>query len=178
MLLRAWAAASSTLPDWTLRLVGPSERGFGEDMERLAKALRLERIEFAGPLTGVRKWREYDAADLFVLPTHSENFGIVVAEALASGVPVITTTAAPWRGLEAERCGWWIRDDVDALAATLKSACSLSSDRLREMGTRGKTWMQRAYSWPAVGREILAVYEWLTHGGEMPASVRPSVPAD
>ena len=77
---------------------------------------------FTGPLDDEKKWEAYARADLFVLPTYSENFGIVVAEALWAGVPVITTKGTPWVELECsasskfqvsssrleERCGWWI----------------------------------------------------------------------
>jgi glycosyltransferase involved in cell wall biosynthesis len=145
-------------------------------MERLAKTLRLEGVELVGPLTLVSKWREYEAAELFVLPTHSENFGMVIAEALASGVPVITTKAAPWQGVETERCGWWIPDSAKALETALRSACTMKPEHLRGMGLRGKEWMRRAYSWETVADEMRAVCEWLVRGGGVPCSVRRQLP--
>ena len=63
---------------------------------------------FTGPLDDAEKWTAYARADLLVLPTYSENFGIVVAEALWAGVPVITTKGTPWAELEERKCGWWV----------------------------------------------------------------------
>ncbi|MCX6879269.1 MAG: glycosyltransferase [Verrucomicrobia bacterium] len=99
------------------------------------------------------------AADLFVLPTHSENFGIVVAEALACGVPVITTTGAPWAGLLDHRCGWWVDVTVDALAGALEAAIALTDDERAAMGQRGREWMLRDFGWSEIARRMIAGYE-------------------
>lgn len=171
-LLHAWSRLSNSLADWSLRIVGPSERGHGEEMQRLAAELALPRVEFVGPVTGEQKNCEYQRAGLLVLPTHSENFGMVVAEALANGTPVLTTNQAPWEGLLSERCGWWIEDSVDALTAALKTACTTPGEELAAMGQRGRAWMQRSFSWAAVACEMNAVYRWLVRGGDTPRSVR------
>ena len=86
--------------DWRLVIAGPDEQGTRAALERQARELGLmESITFAGPVYGGEKERLLDAADLFVLPSRSENLGLVVAEALGAGVPVIATRAAPWREL-------------------------------------------------------------------------------
>ena len=108
MLLPAWRAVQTKFPDWHLRIIGPDNGGYVEKMRRMAHDLKLERIEFCGSLYGQDKWDAYRNADLFVLPTYSENFGMAVAEALASAVPAIVTKGAPWEGLATENAGWWI----------------------------------------------------------------------
>ena len=171
MLLDAWAEER---PDgWTLELVGPSENGHRAELEAQATNLGLDgEVVFAGPVDDADKWHKYAAADLFVLPTHSENFGIVVAEALASGVPAITTTGAPWQELETERCGWWTAIGTEALAQALREAVALSGEERLAMGRRGRALVAKRYSWEHVAEQMRAVYAWLLGEGERPGCVR------
>lgn len=79
-----------------------------EQMRHLAQDLGLRRVEFSGPLFDEQKWDAYRQADLFVLPTYSENFGMSVAEALAAGTPAVVVRGPPWDGLGKNNAGWWI----------------------------------------------------------------------
>ncbi len=173
-LLRAWGAVASRFFDWELHVAGPDERGYGGQMRRLAKDLRLARVTFDGPVYRDEKLRLLWSASLFVLPTHGENFGIAVAESLAAGVPAIVTRGAPWDGLLRERCGDWIDHGLDPLVASLERAMATPDDELRAMGARGRAWMERDFSWPGIGRRMAAVYRWLVEGGAPPPTVRPS----
>ncbi len=172
VLLRAWAAVEADHPDWRLRIVGPAELGHDRELTALSAALDLRRVSIEGPAYGADRLAAYRGADLFVLPTRSENFAMTVAEALAAGVPVISTKGAPWAGLEVEGCGWWIDHGPEPLAAALGAALGLATDELRVMGGRGRAWMARDFSWGRVASEMLAVYAWLAKGGERPATVR------
>jgi glycosyltransferase involved in cell wall biosynthesis len=124
-------------------------------------AMRDDSIEIVGSVDDEEKWALYRSADLFVLPTLSENFGIVIAEALAAGVPVITTKAAPWQELETHRCGWWIDTGTAPLIEALRHAMSLSEDERRAMGARGRALVETNYSWDQIAGRMIAVYEWL-----------------
>jgi glycosyltransferase involved in cell wall biosynthesis len=84
-----------------------------------------------------------------------ENFGMVIAEALAHEVPVIAGRGTPWEGLHANQCGLWVENDAASLATAIRQIRALP---LREMGTRGRCWMQREFSWEAVSRQMLAVF--------------------
>ena len=99
-------------------------------------------------------------------------FGIAVAEALAAEAPVISTKGAPWRGLETERCGWWIDHGVEPLGNALRSALQTPSQERLRMGARGREWMARDFGWDRIAEEMLGVYEWLRVGGDAPRSVR------
>ena len=163
-LLDAWA---DLRPDgWTLELVGPSENGHRAELEGQAAELGLDGdVVFSGPVPDADKWHKYAAADLFVLPTHSENFGIVVAEALAAEVPVLTTTGTPWQELEAHECGWWVDTNPDAIRDALATALRQSDATRTAMGRRGRDLVQSTYTWRAVGQRMRRAYEWLL-GGE------------
>ena len=165
MLLDAWAEVQ---PDgWTLELVGPSEDGHRAELEAQAAELGLDgAVVFSGPVDDEDKWDRYAAADLFVLPTHSENFGIVVAEALAAEVPVLTTTGAPWQELEDHDCGWWVEPEPDVIRDALATATGQERDTLAAIGRRGRALVESTYTWAAVGRKMRRAYEWLL-GGEL-----------
>lgn len=168
VLLPAWGMVQDRFPEWKLRIVGPDNDGYLAQMQQLASELRLERIEFGGALYGKQKALAYGQADLFVLPSYSENFGMTVAEALAAGTPAIVTKGAPWVGLDEHRAGWWIDIGIDPLVACLEDALSCSTESLSEMGLRGRTWMETEYSWTHVGQQMAETYRWVLHGGNKP----------
>lgn len=92
LLLAAFAASLAHDPDWHLVMAGPDQVGWRGQLEAQARELGIaERVTWTGMLQGQEKWAAYAAADAFILPSHQENFGIVVAEALALGVPVLAT---------------------------------------------------------------------------------------
>ena len=172
ILLRAWQAVEHKFPEWDLVIVGPDNDGYLTDMQVLAEKLQLKRIVFRGPLFGEEKLQAYRDASLYVLPTHSENFGITVAEALAAGIPAIVTQGAPWAGLIEHGAGWWVEIGVNPLIACLERALSTSPQRLREMGWAGHEWVGRDFSWGRISAQFLVTYRWLLEGGETPPWVR------
>jgi len=171
LLLDAWNRVCPE--DWILELVGPDENGHRSELEKQADALGLsDSVFFSGPVGDDEKWKKYASADLFVLPSHSENFGIVVAEALAAGVPAITTTGTPWQELETHDCGWWVDPSVDALSDALRQATALPSEELRTKGSRGRDLVRAHYSWSRVGKQMTHAYSWLLNGRSQPDCIR------
>ena len=172
ILLQAWQLVENKFPDWDLVVAGPDNGGYLTEMQMLAKKLDLKRVAFQGPLYGDEKLRAYQNAELYVLPTHSENFGITVAEALAAGTPAIVTHGAPWAGLAEHGAGWWIDVGVDPLIACLEQALSTSPRVLKEMGQAGHVWMKRDFSWERISAQFLVTYRWLIDGGAAPPWIR------
>ncbi len=171
-LLRVWGKLAASYPDWQLVIAGQDLDGYSKTIMRQAAVLGLtNRVTFTGMLIGEDKVCAMGNAGLFVLPTHSENFGLVVAEALAHGVPVITTTAAPWRNLIDNGCGWWIEPGEAELLANLTHAMGLSAEERRAMGSRGRDMVERNYAWTRVAAEMKSAYAWLCKVGPRPGCV-------
>lgn len=172
-LVRAWEELARRFPQWHLLVAGPDLDGHGAQVQALAASLGLSgRVTFAGMLGGEEKSCALAHSDLMVLPTHSENFGIVVAEALAHGTPAMTTRAAPWEELAQRNCGWWIENSGKALGAALQEAISLAPDNLREMGARGRLLAVECYAWERIAREMKAAYLWICGSGPRPDCIR------
>ena len=166
-LVQAWQIVKPT--GWKMIIAGPDEGGHQQIVEAAIQQAGLQDdFEFTGSVYGEDKEALYRSADLFVLPTFSENFGLVVAEALACGVPVITTKGAPWQGLHTHRCGWWIDIGVEPLAVALREAMNLPPDTLHDMGRRGRAYVERDFGWPHIAQQMLSVYRWVLGQGDKP----------
>ena len=174
MLIEAWALVEARHPDWILRFVGAGDDIYRSQLVRFSHKLGLQRVQFHGPLYGPEKREAYRRAEAFVLSSHSENFGITVAESLAECTPVICGKGAPWSGIQTNRCGFWIDNTIGSFAAALDSMMSLSSSERHSMGERGRAWMIREHGWQAVARRMMEVYRFVALGGDVPDCVRIS----
>lgn len=170
-LIAAWAGIEGQRPDWELVIAGPDEGGHRAELVKQAADLGANSIRFLEAVYEDEKADRLASADLFVLPTKSENFGVAVAEALAAGLPAIVTKGAPWSGLADHGSGWWIDHGVEPLKAALLDATSLSVEVRNEMGVRGRAWMARDFGWDVIGREMASVYRWVAGSGERPSCI-------
>lgn len=172
MLIRCWARLERRFLDWDLSIVGPDkDNNYADGMKELARTLGCQRVTFEGELKGDEKYKFMAESECEILPTHSENFGMVVAEALACGTPVICSHGAPWKGLADEKCGWWIPTETAAFEDAMSDAMSRSREELAAMGDRGRDWMSRDFDWNAIGAKLKASYEWLIGLGDRPECV-------
>lgn len=172
VLVRAWAMVQARYPDWRLRIVGPDQGGYKNQLEKLVLSYEVRRIEFGKAAFDIsEKISEYRRASIYVLPSPSENFGVTVVEALSSGTPVITNHGAPWCDVVEQGCGWWIPHGVDALAGALSEAMGLEVDVLGRMGERGVSWVQGKFAWSGIVRQMEHFYAYLLGIRERPAFV-------
>jgi glycosyltransferase involved in cell wall biosynthesis len=168
-LLNAWRGLNPE--GWRLVIAGPDDGGYRGAIE--AKIIELELTDTVicvGEVQGAQKEQLFLEAELFVLPTFSENFGIVIAEALSYGLPVITTEGAPWSELVDNRCGWWVPVGEKSIHRALESACSMDASELRRMGKKGKEYV-RKFNWNSVAQETEQLYKWVLYQGERPGCV-------
>lgn len=172
-LISAWAEIAAQRPCWELVIAGPDDGGHLVELRKLVEKAGVTSIRFEGPVYGSNKSQLLASADLFVLPTKSENFGIAVAEALAAGLPAIVTKGAPWSGLNEERCGWWIDHGIEPLKIALLEATALPSSARKEMGRRGRDWIARDFSWDAISLQMKQVYDWVLSQAPPPVCVHP-----
>ncbi|REH01899.1 glycosyltransferase [Flavobacterium aquicola] len=157
ILLEAWSNCDTK--GWTLEIAGSGDTAYIATL--IQSAQTLKNVHFVGAKYGEDKWNFLRSADVMVLPTHSENFGIVVAEALAVGVPVITTTGTPWQDLENYNCGWWIDLSVVNLKSVLLKVFNTPAATLEKMGKNGKNLVQEKYDIKAIGKKMVQLYNFI-----------------
>lgn len=160
-LLVAWSRLDLSLThNWELNIVGSGDKEYLNKLNKIKVERNLSNVQFRGAAYGEDKANYFLEADLFVLPTYTENFGVAIAEALAYGVPVITTKGAPWSDLTENNCGWWIDFGEEPLRLSLIEALSSSQESLNEMGENGRGLIQDKYSLDSVSQKMRELYDW------------------
>jgi glycosyltransferase involved in cell wall biosynthesis len=143
--------------EWQLLAVGIPEEYSVADVRREAARLGVaDRVTVEDGRDGPAP---YPLADLFALPTHDENFGQVVAESLAWGVPVITTRGTPWGALDAVGAGSCV--DLAEFRGELGRLLDQSTDDLRAAGERGRRWVLDTFRWEDSALRLKSLYEEL-----------------
>jgi glycosyltransferase involved in cell wall biosynthesis len=157
LLVRAFAAVAAERPELDLVIAGPDEGGLIPDLSALARELGVaDRIHWPGMLVGDAKWGAYRGAEAFVLPSHQENFGVVVAEALACGIPVLTTNKVNiWRDIEAMGAGFIREDNEDGVVDLLRVWSASSGLRRTEMASSARLLFQEKYSIGKISERFL-----------------------
>jgi glycosyltransferase involved in cell wall biosynthesis len=163
LLLEALTGVDPLPPSCKLVIVGPEEQPEYADRCRrfaAANAARLPRIEWIGPAWGDDRWPYLQGADLFCLPTHSENFGLVVLEACQVGTPVLTTTTTPWADVLRGHGGYSAEPNVESIRAELQRffAQGCATEVTREKVAQ---WARQTYDWRVLGPRYVALYERL-----------------
>jgi glycosyltransferase involved in cell wall biosynthesis len=127
--VKAFARHAGSHPEYDLAIAGPDQHGLQASLMKLAEELGIaKRIHWPGMLTGDAKWRAFLAAGFFALPSHQENFGIVVAEAMALSKPLLITNKVNiWREVEADGAGIVVDDDVAGVGEGLEQMLAISA---------------------------------------------------
>lgn len=161
-LVEAADVLRNELQGYKILVAGEGGADYVEAMKRMICDRGLQDIvKLIGGVYGDEKWRLFQTSDFFVLPTHSENFGLAIAESLASGTPVITTVGTPWSDLNSSEAGAWIEIGTEPLVETLRRFLSLSEDELETMGRNGRKLIETKYSAHVMAEQMMEVYNGL-----------------
>ena len=163
MLAEVWGRMDRK--GWRLLIVGPDDRGYTDKMKRLF-ALKCPpgSYEFRGPVFGDGKYTLLSSVDAFILPTRSENWSIAVAEAMASGLPVVCTKGAPWECINTVHAGWWVDVSCEGIQAGLERLFELSAAERKKYGQNGVEWVGRNLEWHRIASRMHDLYVTLITG--------------
>ncbi len=176
LLLRAmarWQAANSPIP---LVIAGPDNDGELARLRALAQQLGVQGVTWTGILTGEIKWGAMHAAEALVLPSHQENFGIVVAEALACGVPaLISNKVNIWREIEQDGAGLVAEDTEDGTFQLLQAWANLDAPARRLVAHNARRTFETRFHIDAAARSLVAAMSDLakTPAARVGAGVSP-----
>jgi glycosyltransferase involved in cell wall biosynthesis len=159
LLIEAFAAVAAKDPNLDLVMAGPDPVGWGKKLQDTAAERGIaHRIHWPGMLRGELKWGAFRASEAFVLPSHQENFGIVVAEALACGKPVLTTDkVATWREVKAFDAGFIDIDNLDGITRLLDRFLKLPPDEKREMGGRARKAYVEKFDMASMAPQLIEI---------------------
>lgn len=158
LLIPAFAALTRDFPDWSLVLAGPDEGGYRAVLERLVRDLGLiDRVVFTGLVTGEAKAALLGHAGLFVLPSYSEGFPVVVAEALGYRLPMVITETCYVPEVEREGAGLVVKPLRESLAAALEIMLR-DAERRRRCSAQALRLARKHFTWEAVAHKSLDFY--------------------
>lgn len=188
ILIDAFSRLHQDYPDWTVKIVGNGEDDYRKVLnEKVAKLGLAEDVKILAPVFGEDKMKVYQESSVFCLPSYSENFGMVIAEAMSCGVPAITTNCTPWQLLngdkatmganldvlgENKRTGWCIDLSVENLVTALREAMMMNPEELYDMGQRGSKLVNENFNYRSVAKKNKMLYEWIVRGEEEPDFIR------
>jgi glycosyltransferase involved in cell wall biosynthesis len=161
ILIEAFAGTLAKDPAWHLVIAGPDSSGLQKDLEALASRLGVaDRITWTGMLKGTPKWGALMASEVFVLPSHQENFGVAVAEALACGLPVILSDKVNiWQEVNGHLAGFVGTDTVKGIEACLLQWQTLSREEIGALRVRSRRCFDELFNYEVTAKRVLEIVD-------------------
>ena len=150
--------------EFTLKIVGDYYNEYGQGLVRQVEQLGLtNKIRFLGHRDGREKEEILATAWFTFMPSHTENFGIVVMEGLAQGTPAVASTGTPWKILEDRQAGFWVDNDPESLTRIIDHIHTISPDQMKELSQNSIRLAREEFSihanvgeWEAAYQKLLA----------------------
>jgi glycosyltransferase involved in cell wall biosynthesis len=163
ILIEAFAGTLAKDAAWHLVIVGPDQIGWQGELEALAERLGIgDRITWTRSLAGTLKWGAFSASEVFVLPSHQENFGIVVAEAMACGLPVIVSDKVNiWREIVSYEAGLVGKDTIEGTGDSLRQWSALTAEEIAAFCIRSKKCFEERFDFNQTSKLVLENVEQL-----------------
>ena len=131
---------------FVLKIAGTGKKEFVSDLKRLIEKLDLnEKVYIVGQVEGIEKQRILTDAFWTIMPSHTENFGIVVLESLSQSTPVIASTGSPWASLETEKIGFWTENSPETLASKINQILKMPGDEYKDYRQRCRSFVERNF---------------------------------
>lgn len=162
LLILSFGLVRRAYPTAVLALAGSCEPRYAAT---LARMIRTEGVRFIGQVEDDRKWRLLVDANVFVMCSDSENFGISAGEALAAGTPVVVTRTCPWGMVETAGAGFWVEQEAAAIASGINRLLGDPSVA-RKMGSRGRALAKSRFDWDQIGAKMAVEYQLLVDNTE------------
>ena len=152
-LIKAIASTKEFLEsDHILKIAGRGAPGYEAKLRKLVAVLNLtEKIQFVGQVEGDEKQKLLADAFWTIMPSHTENFGLVVLESLAQNTPVIASKGSPWEVLETEKLGFWVDNSPEELSQTLRRIVAMDTTEYEDYRRRGRAFVTENFD---IGRNI------------------------
>ena len=170
LLIKTWSRIELENKNCTLEICGYYEDiSYYKFLQDLIKKFGLKNISFTDKVSGLKKKEKYLSNDVFIIPSKSENFGLVIAEAMSYGLPVIVSEETPWHVVKKNNYGWVVSLNQDDIYSAISAANSLNKNDLKNMGQLGRIYIKDYFSWNVLSKDYLAFYDWVRNGGSTPS---------
>lgn len=164
MLLPAIAELGESFKDWILVVVGNNEFNYQDEVQTIIQNLQIQhKVFIIEPQYGDAKFDTFDASDFFILPSYSEGSPMVVVDALAYGLPVITTKSSSWKNLEEYHCGFWSDISKDAIKENILKMVNLSDESLIHYSINAQNLIKNKYLWDEIAKKTVLLYRWILY---------------
>ena len=147
VLLSAWQKLGNYTKNCQLTIIGGgNDPEYSKKLHTFVSEHNMNNVVFTGLLSKEKALREMAKLDYLILPSRSENFGMVIPEALSMGIPCIASKGTPWNELNTHNCGWWIDGNEKSLCGTIKNALNTPTEEYNLMATNGVDLVKSKYS--------------------------------